>query len=133
MLSIRVTSQLHLFRSFRFKNNSNNVNLANSKCLSFYSNRIQKLKNEQKLRLQNKKENLKLRLKEKENLVKLKLEGFKENIFTIPNGLTTSRILMTPFLGYFILNNHYHLAFCTFTLAGITDLVIMFKFVNRFS
>ena len=97
--------------------------LVKAKCLSFYSNRIRKLKNEQKARLQNKKEDLRIKLKEKEHLVKQKLEGLKENIFTVPNGLTTCRIVMTPFIGYFILNDHHHLALCTFTLAGITDLV----------
>ena len=102
----------------------NKLNIDNNvKCLSYYGNHIKKLKNEQKQRLQNKKDNLKFKLKQKENLVKQKLEGLKENIITIPNGLTVSRILMTPFLGYFILNNSNNLAFITFTLAGITDLV----------
>lgn len=101
---------------------------SSTKCLSFYSNKIRKLKNEQKARLQSKKEDLRIKLKAKEHLVKQKLEGLRENIFTIPNGLTTCRIVMTPFIGYFILNDHHHLALCTFTLAGITDLVRFFLF-----
>lgn len=66
---------------------------------------------------------MKLKLKEKEHLVKQKLEGLKENIFTVPNGLTSLRIAMTPFLGHCILNGHHNLALYTFVLAGITDLV----------
>ena len=125
MLSFKLLNQLNLKSIKLFKSNQ----LDHSKCLSFYSNRIKKIKNEQKARLQAKKENLKLKLKEKELLMKQKLEDLKENIFTIPNALTASRILMTPFLGYFILNNHHQLAFYTFTLAGITDLVT-FWFIN---
>lgn len=123
MFSIRL-NQLNLRSSNHLKTILFKLNqFDNAKCLSFYSNRIKKIKNEQKARLQDKKENLKLKLKQKETLVKRKFENLKENIFTIPNGLTTIRILMTPFLGYFIINNHYNLGLYTFTLAGITDLV----------
>lgn len=98
-------------------------NFENVKYLSNYGNQFKKIRNEQRKRLQTTKENLKTKLKEQEQLVKQKIDGLKENIFTIPNGLTSSRILMTPFLSYFILNNQHNLAFITFTLAGITDLV----------
>lgn len=121
MLSLRLANQVIGLRAGVLCKSGGH--LENAKCLSFYSNRIRKLKNEQKARLQNKREDLRIKLKEKETLVKQKLEGLRENIFTVPNGLTSSRIVMTPFIGYFILNGHHHLALCTFTVAGITDLV----------
>ena len=47
----------------------------------------------------------------------------KENIFTVPNLLTFSRIVATPFLGYMVLHEHFHLSLGIFACAGITDLV----------
>lgn len=123
MLSLRLAIGLRASDLCRAQQAKLGSHLENARCLSFYSNRIRRLKNEQKARLQNKRDDLRIKLKEKETLVKQKLEGLRENIFTVPNGLTSSRILMTPFIGYFILNDHHHLALCTFTVAGITDLV----------
>lgn len=47
----------------------------------------------------------------------------RENIYTIPNLLTFSRILSAPFIGYLILHEHYPLALSLFVLAGATDLL----------
>jgi hypothetical protein len=44
-------------------------------------------------------------------------------VMTIPNLLTTSRIIATPFIGYLVLHQMYPLACTLFVIAGITDLV----------
>ncbi|RUP48664.1 CDP-alcohol phosphatidyltransferase-domain-containing protein [Jimgerdemannia flammicorona] len=46
-----------------------------------------------------------------------------ENIYTVPNMLTFSRILATPFVGYLIIHEQYPLALGTFVAAGVTDLL----------
>jgi hypothetical protein len=47
----------------------------------------------------------------------------KENIYTIPNILTVSRIVASPYLGYLVTNGQYQYAFAGFLIAGVTDLV----------
>ncbi len=47
----------------------------------------------------------------------------KENIWTIPNYLTFSRLIVSPIIGYFILNDQYDLALSAFIYAGFSDLV----------
>ena len=47
----------------------------------------------------------------------------KENIYTIPNLLTVSRIVACPFLGYAILHGNFHVATGLLVYAGLTDLV----------
>ena len=46
-----------------------------------------------------------------------------ENIYTIPNILTFSRLLSAPAIGYFILSSQPLPALCLFAYAGITDLI----------
>ncbi|KIY01472.1 uncharacterized protein Z520_03024 [Fonsecaea multimorphosa CBS 102226] len=46
-----------------------------------------------------------------------------ENIYTLPNILTFSRLLAAPLVGYFILHHESVLALSLFAYAGITDLV----------
>lgn len=46
-----------------------------------------------------------------------------ENIYTIPNILTASRLIAAPFIGYCILHDHHAWALGLFAYAGITDLV----------
>lgn len=46
-----------------------------------------------------------------------------ENIYTIPNMLTFSRLVAAPFIGYTILHDHHAWAFGLFAYAGITDLL----------
>lgn len=46
-----------------------------------------------------------------------------ENIYTIPNILTASRIIASPFIGYCILHDHHAWALGLFAYAGITDLL----------
>ncbi|KAK0623087.1 CDP-alcohol phosphatidyltransferase-domain-containing protein [Immersiella caudata] len=46
-----------------------------------------------------------------------------ENIYTIPNILTASRLVAAPFIGYCILNGHDTWALGLFAYAGITDLL----------
>ena len=47
----------------------------------------------------------------------------KENVLTIPNLLTMSRIGLTPLLGYLIVQQNYPVACGLFVFAGVTDLV----------
>lgn len=46
----------------------------------------------------------------------------KENILTVPNLLSLSRIALSPVLGYLVLMENYSLAFGLLALAGVTDL-----------
>ncbi|KAK0711150.1 CDP-alcohol phosphatidyltransferase-domain-containing protein [Lasiosphaeris hirsuta] len=46
-----------------------------------------------------------------------------ENIYTLPNWLTASRLVAAPFVGYCILNDHHTWALGLFAYAGITDLL----------
>ncbi|KAL2257242.1 hypothetical protein VTK26DRAFT_446 [Humicola hyalothermophila] len=46
-----------------------------------------------------------------------------ENIYTIPNILTASRLVAAPFIGYCILHDYHAAALGLFAYAGITDLL----------
>ena len=46
-----------------------------------------------------------------------------ENIYTIPNFLTATRLIAAPFVGYCILHDHHAWALGLFAYAGITDLL----------
>lgn len=46
-----------------------------------------------------------------------------ENIYTVPNLLTFSRLLAAPAVGYLLVNHHHAAALSLFAYAGITDLV----------
>lgn len=52
-----------------------------------------------------------------------KFKELYENPWTIPNLLCVSRILLAPFLGHLIIQQHFHLSLALFTLAGATDLL----------
>ena len=45
----------------------------------------------------------------------------RENIYTIPNGLTLSRILLSPVIGICIMNHSFGLSLGLLIVAGITD------------
>lgn len=49
--------------------------------------------------------------------------SIRENIYTIPNVLTLSRIIACPVLGWAILDNNYGVATGLLVYAGLTDLV----------
>lgn len=49
----------------------------------------------------------------------------RENVYTIPNLLTVSRIISCPVLGWSILSGDYHLATGLLVYAGLTDLVCL--------
>jgi hypothetical protein len=53
---------------------------------------------------------------------------FRENIYTLPNVLTVSRILACPVLGWSILESNFYLATSLLLYAGLTDLVC-FRYV----
>lgn len=47
----------------------------------------------------------------------------RENIYTIPNTLTFSRLIAAPIIGYLVLTDQHAWAFGLFAYAGITDLI----------
>ena len=47
----------------------------------------------------------------------------REDIFTIPNLLSTLRILATPVLGYLVITEDFVSSLALFGVAGITDMV----------
>ncbi|KAL9112684.1 MAG: hypothetical protein Q9227_002987 [Pyrenula ochraceoflavens] len=46
-----------------------------------------------------------------------------ENIYTIPNFLTVSRLLAAPIVGYFVIHEQHAYALSLFFYAGVTDLI----------
>ncbi|KAL2271709.1 hypothetical protein VTJ83DRAFT_1080 [Remersonia thermophila] len=50
-----------------------------------------------------------------------KARNLRENIYTLPNLLTFSRLIAAPFIGYCILHDHHTAALSLFAYAGITD------------
>ncbi|KAI9810979.1 MAG: hypothetical protein M1827_005710 [Pycnora praestabilis] len=46
-----------------------------------------------------------------------------ENIYTVPNILTISRLISAPVIGYLILHDYHAWAFGLFAYAGVTDLI----------
>ncbi|KXX79468.1 putative cardiolipin synthase (CMP-forming) [Madurella mycetomatis] len=47
----------------------------------------------------------------------------RENIYTVPNLLTASRLVAAPFIGYCILHDYHATALGLFAYAGVTDLL----------
>ena len=47
----------------------------------------------------------------------------KEDIYTVPNLLSTFRILITPVLGYLIVTEDFVSSLIFFGVAGVTDMV----------
>ncbi|GJQ66155.1 hypothetical protein Trydic_g4217 [Trypoxylus dichotomus] len=64
-------------------------------------------------------------IKDTKNKVKGKVEEIieRENIYTIPNFLCVSRILISPYLGVLILQAHFHVALAILGVAAVTDLL----------
>ncbi|XP_061546036.1 cardiolipin synthase (CMP-forming) [Phycodurus eques] len=52
-----------------------------------------------------------------------KFKELYENPWTVPNLLCVCRIVLAPFLGHLIIQQHFHLSLALFTLAGATDLL----------
>ncbi|XP_045184752.1 cardiolipin synthase (CMP-forming)-like [Mercenaria mercenaria] len=64
------------------------------------------------------------------------LKEVKENVWTVPNMLTMSRIMLTPVIGYLVVEESYSVALGLFTFAGLTDLLdgyIARNFKNQMS
>lgn len=51
------------------------------------------------------------------------LQQKKENIYTLPNFLTTTRILTAPLIPYFLITSQPQLAFAVFAYSSLTDLL----------
>lgn len=58
-------------------------------------------------------------------------ETLRENIYTIPNLLTLSRILACPVLGFAIVHDNFVLATALLVYAGLTDLVRLLSSAAR--
>ncbi|KAL4899655.1 CDP-alcohol phosphatidyltransferase-domain-containing protein [Aspergillus multicolor] len=56
-------------------------------------------------------------------LSRIPLPSTHENIYTIPNILTFSRLVAAPLVGYFLVHEQHAAALALFAYAGITDLV----------
>ncbi|KAM4600027.1 cardiolipin synthase (CMP-forming) [Fundulus diaphanus] len=52
-----------------------------------------------------------------------KFKELYENPWTVPNLLCVCRILLAPYLGYLVTQQHFDLSLALFTLAGATDLL----------
>lgn len=50
-------------------------------------------------------------------------DTIKENVWTIPNLLCISRIILSPYLGYLIINGNFDYALSFVAIASITDLI----------
>ncbi|KAJ5302210.1 hypothetical protein N7508_007073 [Penicillium antarcticum] len=61
--------------------------------------------------------------KKKPLLARIPLASSHENIYTVPNILTFSRLLAAPVVGYLLVHNYHTAALSLFAYAGITDLV----------
>ncbi|RMJ22807.1 synthase [Aspergillus sp. HF37] len=48
-----------------------------------------------------------------------------ENIYTVPNILTFSRLVVAPLVGYFLVYDQHGVALSLFAYAGITDLTVV--------
>ena len=48
----------------------------------------------------------------------------KEDIYTIPNMLSMTRLALSPYIGYSIIQGNYKVALGVFGVAAITDLVL---------
>ncbi|KAL5339679.1 CDP-alcohol phosphatidyltransferase-domain-containing protein [Aspergillus crustosus] len=56
-------------------------------------------------------------------LSRIPLPTTHENIYTVPNILTFSRLIAAPLVGYFLVYDYHATALALFAYAGITDLV----------
>jgi cardiolipin synthase len=61
--------------------------------------------------------------KKKPILSRIPLPTSHENIYTLPNILTFSRLVAAPIVGYLLVHNYHAAALSLFAYAGITDLV----------
>ncbi|KAF7591268.1 cardiolipin synthase [Aspergillus hancockii] len=56
-------------------------------------------------------------------LSRISLPTAHENIYTVPNILTATRLAAAPLVGYFLVHDYHQAALALFAYAGITDLV----------
>ncbi|XP_041468441.1 probable cardiolipin synthase (CMP-forming) [Lytechinus variegatus] len=68
-------------------------------------------------------EETKKKVQEQVEKSKIKVKELRENIFTIPNLLTTMRLALSPYIGYLVINEQYLLGSSLFLLAGLSDLL----------
>ena len=61
------------------------------------------------------------RVQEAKNLAKEKLHIYRENIFTVPNVLSVTRIFCTPLLGYWVYTGAFTSALGLFGFAAVSD------------
>ncbi|GLH06393.1 Probable cardiolipin synthase (CMP-forming) [Gryllus bimaculatus] len=89
------------------------------------SNKLQGVLKERKDRIKVSGQILLNDIRETKNKMKEKMEEVieRENVFTIPNFLCVSRIIISPYLGYVIIQSNFQLAFGLFVFAGVTDLI----------
>ncbi|CAG8386843.1 unnamed protein product [Penicillium salamii] len=114
--SVATSSQLKLSQSSELKPSGLQTTLISP---SFFSQRRWASSNSP----DNKPEDLPEESKKKPILSRIPLPTSHENIYTVPNILTFSRLVAAPVVGYLLVNNHHAAALSLFAYAGITDLV----------
>lgn len=77
-----------------------------------------------KQQLQERKQQIQDNIRETKTKVRERVEEVieRENIFTVPNALCMGRIIMSPYLGYVIVQGDFSLAMGLMVGAGLTDL-----------
>lgn len=85
---------------------------------------LQKVLEKNKQLLQEKKNVIIQDIRERKEKVKERVEEVieRENVMTIPNLLCVGRIVMSPYLGYVVVQSNFSLAMGMLVVAGLTDL-----------
>ena len=55
----------------------------------------------------------------------------KDNIYTVPNALSLSRIVISPFIAYSVVSDQHLTALALFGVAGVTDFVSSFSYLRN--
>ncbi|OQR72537.1 putative cardiolipin synthase-like [Tropilaelaps mercedesae] len=78
---------------------------------------------EKKLLIDRRRAQVTARVRQAKSLARQRINVYKENVMTIPNLLSVSRIVSTPLLGYWVCIGSYAPALGLFTYAAVTDLI----------
>ncbi|KAF4520982.1 hypothetical protein B566_EDAN002478 [Ephemera danica] len=88
---------------------------------AFRKKKEELLEKEQRLRKTG--QNILQDIRDTKEKMRERMETERENIWTIPNILCVGRIIVSPFLGYLIIQGDFPLALALFGLAGFTDML----------
>jgi len=116
-------SSIRLYKNHRIMSN---VNFADDR-FSKRHNRLKDAIRDKQMILQKTKQKLQTKSKFilddiKETKSKVR-DTIKENVWTIPNMLCMTRIVLSPYLGYLIVNGNFEYALSFVAVASVTDLI----------